>query len=42
MLGSLLTTMIDTLMSVEADAVCDAAHGERSQQRQSSPRTVTA
>src|ERR1700712_4626938 len=30
LLRSLLTTMIDTLMSAEADAVCGAAHGERS------------
>jgi putative transposase len=33
LLRSLLTTMIDTLMSAEADAVCGAAHGERSEQR---------
>src|SRR3954470_3057519 len=33
LLRSLLTTMIDTLMSAEADAVCDAAHGERSDRR---------
>jgi hypothetical protein len=30
LLRSLLTTMIDTLMSAEADAVCGAGHGERS------------
>jgi hypothetical protein len=31
LLRSLLTTVIDTLMmSVEADAVCGAGHGERS------------
>ena len=28
LLRSLLTTMIDTLMSAEADAVCGAAHGD--------------
>ena len=33
LLRSLLTTMIDTLMSAEADAVCGAAHGERSEHR---------
>ena len=33
LLRSLLTTMIDTLMSAEADAVCGAAHGERSEAR---------
>jgi transposase-like protein len=33
LLRSLLTTMIDTLMSAEADAVCGAAHGERSDAR---------
>src|SRR4051794_10969794 len=33
LLRSLLTTMIDTLMSAEADAVCGAAHGERSDSR---------
>jgi transposase-like protein len=33
LLRSLLTTMIDTLMSAEADAVCGAAHGERSPER---------
>jgi len=33
LLRSLLTTMIDTLMSAEADAVCGAAHGERSDNR---------
>src|SRR4051794_37970374 len=33
LLRSLLTTMIDTLMSAEADAVCGAAHGERSPDR---------
>jgi putative transposase len=33
LLRSLLTTMIDTLMSAEADAICGAAHGERSQAR---------
>ena len=33
LLRSLLTTMIDTLMSAEADAVCGAGHGERSEQR---------
>jgi transposase-like protein len=33
LLRSLLTTMIDTLMSAEADAVCGAAHGERSEYR---------
>jgi putative transposase len=33
LLRSLLTTMIDTLMSAEADAVCAAAHGERSEHR---------
>jgi transposase-like protein len=33
LLRSLLTTMIDTLMSAEADAVCGAGHGERSQAR---------
>lgn len=30
LLRSLLTSMIDTLMSAEADAVCGAVHGERS------------
>jgi transposase-like protein len=33
LLRSLLTTMIDTLMSAEADAVCGAGHGERSEAR---------
>ena len=33
LLRSLLTTMIDTLMAAEADAVCGAAHGERSEHR---------
>src|SRR3954453_14246232 len=33
LLRSLLSTMIDTLMSAEADAVCGAAHGERSEAR---------
>ena len=33
LLRSLLTTMIDTLMSAEADAVCGAGHGERSSER---------
>ena len=33
LLRSLLTTMIDTLMSAEADAVCGAGHGERSEHR---------
>lgn len=33
LLRSLLTTMIDTLMSAEADAVCGAGHGERSPER---------
>jgi transposase-like protein len=33
LLRSLLTTMIDTLMSEEADAVCGATHGERSDNR---------
>src|SRR3954470_764493 len=36
LLRSLLTTMIDTLMSAEADAVCGAAHGERSEARSNS------
>jgi putative transposase len=33
LLRSLLTTMIDTLMSAEADAVCGAGYGERSSER---------
>jgi transposase-like protein len=33
LLRSMLTTMIDTLMSAEADAVCGAGHGERSSER---------
>ena len=33
LLRSLLSSMIDTLMSAEADAICGAAHGERSAQR---------
>ena len=33
LLRSLLTSMIDTLMSAEADAVCGAVHGERSAER---------
>ena len=33
LLRSLLTTMIDTLMSAEADAVCGAGHGEGSAAR---------
>jgi putative transposase len=40
---SLLTTMIDTLMSAEAYAVCRAAHGERSETGSTSATaTVTA
>jgi putative transposase len=33
LLRSMLTTFINTLMSAEADAVCGAAWGERSDQR---------
>ena len=33
LLRSLLTTIIDTLMSAEADAVCGAGYGERSNER---------
>ena len=42
LLRSLLTTMIDTLMSAEADAVCGAAYGERSGERVNHPQRLPA
>ena len=42
LLRSLLTTFLQTLMSAEADAVCGAPYGERSNERTNSGNTYWA